>query len=111
MKTRYTEVTLGGANWKMPVTYAVSAKVSRDVGDPMKAAIDISRGAFPWSTEEIINVLHIGVQAAGCPLTRAQVAEAVFENGALHYLKIVADYINALISGDPEQQAHESAAP
>lgn len=108
MHTRYTEVTLGDTTWKMPVTYAVSRKISQEVRDPLKAALDISRGTFAWSTEEVISIVHIGVQAAGSKAPRSEVAELIFEAGALKYIGVVADYIKALISGDPDKQPPES---
>ena len=103
MASRHTEVNLAGQSWRMPASYAAALLIARQVGDPLKATLELSRGAFPWSTEDVISIVHIGTQAAGCPLSRAQVAEYVHEAGPIHFVGVVAEYIKELVSGSAEK--------
>lgn len=98
----HVELTLNGVVWKMPINYAVLLKVSELVGDPLQIAMDAEAQLAKWKAEDIINVLCVGVSAAGCSMPREAVADCLVKHGILKYIETAAEYVVALVSGGEE---------
>lgn len=114
MASRFVDLELGGNTWRLPATYAVSKQISETVGDPLKMAVAAGHGQLPWTLENAIDILHVGLKAAGCKLTRQQVGEAIHDAGPIPYMKDVARYVAALVEGSPERAllpSEEDARP
>lgn len=103
---RTVTVELNGTAWNMPASYAASREVAEKVADPLSMAVkSYQTGSMDLDTEQVVDIVAIGVRLAGCSLGRDAIGEAIIEGGLVNYLSVVGEYIGAMVSGGPEKQA------
>ena len=95
------EMTLSGVAYEMPASYKVAKEIGQRVGDPLKMAIEAERGEIPWTFESVVDIVHIGVKAAGCSLSRDEVGDALMELGIPVALEAAANLIGHIVAGGP----------
>jgi hypothetical protein len=93
--------TLAGIDYQMPASYKVAREIGQRVGDPLAMAIKAEKGEIPWTLESTIDIIPIGVKAAGCSLSRDDVADAVFDEGVTGALQASAELIGQIVAGGP----------
>lgn len=102
-------VEINGTAWHMPVSYAASRDIAESVADPLAMAVkSYQTGSMDLTTEQIIDIIAIGVRHAGCSLVRDAIGDAVVQGGVINFMQVVGEYIGALVSGGPEKQAAAS---
>lgn len=97
---RTVDVSLAGAVYAMPVSFAAIEKVASRVGDPFALSLGMTRGET-LSLLQTVETIAIGASLAGCKLTREEVGQAITEAGAQDFLKVASSYVIALVSGGP----------
>lgn len=103
---RTVTVELNGTAWNMPASYAASREVAEKVADPLAMAVDSYKtGTMNLTTEQVIDIIAIGVRLSGCSLGRDAIGEAIIEGGLVNYLSTVGEYVGAMVSGSPEKQS------
>ena len=103
---RTVTVKIDGKAYHMPASYAASREIAETVADPLMMAVnDVEYGPASWGTENIIDIIYIGLRYAGCDLDRDDVGEEVVKGGVVVYMKIAAQYVAALVAGGPEKPA------
>lgn len=95
--------TLAGVDYPMPASYKVAREIGQRVGDPLAMAIKAEKGEIPWTLEATIDIIHIGAKAAGCGLSRDDVAEAIFDNGVTGALQASAELVGFIVAGGPDK--------
>ena len=100
------EVTLNGTVWRMPASYKASKEVAERVGDPLQMALRAhATGTVDMTTEQVVDIIAIGVRHAGCSLVRDDIGEAIIDGGLVEYVRAAGEYIGAFVAGGPEKQA------
>ena len=95
--------TLSGVEYAMPASYKVAREIGQRVGDPLAMAIKAEQGEIPWTLEGTVDIIHIGVKAAGCSLSRDDVGDAVFDGGVTDALQAAAELISGIVAGGPDK--------
>jgi len=95
--------TLAGVEYAMPASYKVARDIGQRVGDPLAMAIKAEQGEIPWTLEATIDIIHVGVKAAGCSLSRDDVADGIFDGGLTGALQAAAELISAIVAGGPDK--------
>lgn len=101
---------LAGVEYQMPASYKVAREIGQRVGDPLAMAIKAEQGEIPWTLESTIDIVHIGVKAAGCSLSRDDVADAVFDDGLTNALQSAAELVSAIVAGGPDKPVRADGA-
>jgi hypothetical protein len=98
---RTVECVINGTAWQMPASYAAAKKIGEKVGDPLKLALAAHRsgGLVPMSIDDVVNIIAIGCQQAGCSLPAEAIGEFIVDEGVTKYLEIVGRYILLMVSG------------
>lgn len=100
---RTIQVTIGGDAYLMPVTLDVSMQIAEHIGDPLLLADKIIRaGTSQFTQNEMVVLIHLGVQAGGFKIKREDLAAKMFDAGFVNYMAVCVDYIVAMSSGAPE---------
>jgi hypothetical protein len=95
--------TLAGVEYSMPASYKVAREIGQRVGDPLAMAIKAEKGEIPWTLEAIIDIIAIGAKAAGCGLSRDDVADAIMNEGVPAALEAAANLIGHIVTGGPDK--------
>lgn len=98
---KHVSYKLAGVSYDMPATYKVAREIGRQVGDPLEMAIKAEKGEIPWTVESVIDIVSIGVKAAGCALDRDDIAEEIIEQGIPSALEAAAQLIGFIVAGGP----------
>ena len=107
MSEEHIDVELNGTNWRMPISFAVSKQIAREVADPLQMTMKIAVKLWQWEIAHVVNVIFAGVSAAGCQFTRDQVGEAIMRGGVVNYIETAGQYVASLVNGKPARALPE----
>jgi hypothetical protein len=92
---------MAGVKYEMPASYKVAREIGRIVGDPLEMAVKAEKGEIPWTVESVIDIVSIGLKAAGCEMDRDDVADEIIEQGIPGALEAAAQLIGQIVAGGP----------
>lgn len=110
---REMHIEHGGETYTLAATFKASMEIADKVEDPLhiarEAALEAAmlharmpyRPKFDFTVRNVPMILHIGLKAAGSPLTLEHVQEIVFDKGLVHARLWAADYIALIVEPKP----------
>lgn len=103
--SRTVHVKVGGVDYHMPVSYAVSKEIADRVGDPLQMALETRRtGSVNFTIDQIVTIIEIGIRHSGFNKGEDALGDEMMEDGLAAFIGVAAEYIGALIGGGPEKQ-------
>ena len=105
--------TAAGDELTLAATFKASLEVADKIEDPLsiarEAALEAAmmqarmpyRPKFEFTTRNVVQIVHIGLRAAGNEMKVAEVEELVFDKGLVHARLWAADYIALLVEPKP----------
>lgn len=112
---REITVTIGGRDLTLSASFKASLEIAQQVADPLTIAREAAlEGMFlqqglPYEPKwrftvmNVIQILMIGLRAAGSPLKQAEVEELVFEAGFLQAKEAAGDYLALIVGPKPTE--------
>lgn len=112
---REIEITLGGRELKLAATFKASLDIATKVGDPLTImreasleAMFLSRGIpyepkWRFTIENVVQILQIGLKAAGGSMKLEEIQDLVFEAGFLDAKEAAGDYLALIVGPKPEE--------
>lgn len=111
---------LAGRRIVLAANFAASQKIAKKVGDPLTIAREamlehymlsmniVYEPKWRFTIENIPEILHIGLEAAGERITMKDVQEWVFEAGFAAARDVATDYLALLVGPQPEKLPEKS---
>ena len=102
-----------GQEWAMPANFATLQSVAERVGDPFDLLMrwgTLQAGEAALTAMQTVDTLCIGLQAAGCKATRAELANELLERGLLSLSDTAAGFITLLATAATGEPAPEAGA-
>lgn len=112
---REITVTIGGRELTLAATFKASLEIAQQVADPLTIAREAAlEGMFlqqglpyepKWrfTVPNVIQILLIGLRAAGNPMKREELEELVFDAGFMAAKEAAGDYLALIVGPKPTE--------
>lgn len=103
----------GGEEYTLAATFKASLEIADKIEDPISIAREAAlehammqarmpyRPKFEFTTRNVVQIIHIGLKAAGSDMKLADTEELVFDHGLVHARLWAADYIALIVEPKP----------
>lgn len=107
--------TASGEEISLAATFKASLEIADKIADPIEIAREAAleaammqarmpyRPKFQFTTRNVVQIVHIGMRAAGADVKQAEVEEIVFDKGLVHARLWAADYIALIVEPRPSK--------
>lgn len=120
---REMTATLAGEEVTLAATFKAASSIATQVADPMAITREIALGAmmeasgvtyepkWRYTIQNVPQIIHVGMKAAGDKRTLEQVQELVFDAGFYSARDVATNYLTLLVAPQSQEEMPGEAAP